>query len=78
MIRQFLRSENIVTATPTVLTSPAVIAVAVELIGIDPDDTASARFAIRSVLAMLRWPAAPADEDELVDAIVAGVFRRPG
>ncbi|SDU53103.1 TetR/AcrR family transcriptional regulator [Gordonia westfalica] len=75
VIRQFLRPPTLVASTPTVLASPTVLAVAAELIGLDPDDTAAARFAIRSVLTMLLWPAGPGEEAALVDAIVAGVFR---
>ncbi|MCZ0912406.1 helix-turn-helix domain containing protein [Gordonia amicalis] len=80
VIRQFLRPANLIASTPTVLVSPTVLAVAAELIGIDPEDTVAARFAIRSVLTMLLWPAAPEEEAELVDSIVAGVFhgRAPG
>ncbi|GAC51490.1 TetR/AcrR family transcriptional regulator [Gordonia amicalis] len=76
VIRQFLRPANLIASTPTVLASPTVLAVAAELVGIDPDDAVAARFAIRSVLTMLLWPAAPEEEAELVDSIVAGVSHR--
>ena len=74
VIRQFLRPENLIDATPTVLSSPAVHAVAADLIGVEPDDVVGARFVIRSVLAMLLWPAEPEEEARSAEAIVAGVF----
>lgn len=76
VIRQFLRPGSLIATTPTVLASPTVLAVAADLIGIDPDDTVAARFAIRSVLTMLLWPAAPEEEAALVDSIISGIFRR--
>ncbi|TYQ10977.1 UNVERIFIED_ORG: TetR family transcriptional regulator [Gordonia westfalica J30] len=75
VIRQFLRPASLIATTPTVLASPTVLDVAAELIGIDPDDTVAARFAIRSVLTMLLWPATPEEEAALVDSIIAGIFR---
>ncbi|MEO9328280.1 TetR/AcrR family transcriptional regulator [Gordonia aurantiaca] len=78
VIRQFLRPANLVASTPTVLASPAVRAVAAELIGFDPDDAVAAGFAVRSVLAMLLWEADPNEEDALVESIVAGVLHRAG
>ncbi len=79
VIRQFLRPDNLIDATPTVLSSPAVHAVAADLVGVDPDDPADARFLIRSVLALLLWPAEPDEEARSAESIVAGIFRRdPG
>ncbi|OUC78557.1 TetR/AcrR family transcriptional regulator [Gordonia lacunae] len=75
VIRQFLRPDNLISATPTVLSSPAVHAVAADLVGVDPDDPADARFLIRSVLAMLLWPAEPDEEARSADSIVAGILR---
>lgn len=75
VIRQFLRPDNLIDATPTVLSSPAVHAVAADLVGVDPDDPADARFLIRSVLAMLLWPAGPEEESRSAESIVAGIFR---
>ncbi|WP_439032369.1 TetR/AcrR family transcriptional regulator [Gordonia terrae] len=79
VIRQFLAPRSLMDATPTVLASPTVLAVAADLTGIDAGDTASARLVIRSVLGLLLWPGEPAEEADLVNAVVAGVFRRdPG
>ncbi|WP_231609760.1 hypothetical protein [Rhodococcus sp. CX] len=60
---------------PTAITSDTVAALAAELIGIDPSDTTSTEFAVRSFMTLLLWPADPVEENRLIDSIVAGIDR---
>ncbi len=41
---------------PVAMDSPAVCAIASELLGLRPDDAAGARWAVRGFLALLLWP----------------------
>lgn len=75
VIRQFLRSGHLITMAPTAIISDTVATLAAELIGIDPSDTTSTEFAVRSFMTLLLWPADPVEENRLIDSIVAGIDR---
>ncbi|MGW0027508.1 hypothetical protein [Rhodococcus sp. NPDC003383] len=60
---------------PTAITSGTVATLAADLIGIDPSDTTSTEFAVRSFMTLLLWPADPVEENRLIDSIVAGIDR---
>ncbi|WP_343287360.1 TetR family transcriptional regulator [Gordonia sp. SID5947] len=76
VFRQFLRSSHLITLAPTAVASNTVAALAAELIGIDPSETTSTEFAIRSFLTLLLWPAEPTEEDRLIGSMIAGINHR--
>lgn len=72
---QFVKSRFAVDGALIAARSPAVAAVAADLIGLDPSDTIVTSLAVRSFLGLLLWPpAAVSDESLLIDAMVAGLL----
>lgn len=76
VIRQFLRSGDLMTMAPTAIASGTVATLAADLIGIDPSDTTSTEFAVRSFMTLLLWPAGPVEENSLIEAMIIGINRR--
>ncbi|MGW4365752.1 TetR/AcrR family transcriptional regulator [Nocardia takedensis] len=73
--RQFPRSHNAPGGARIAVDSPAVSAIAAELVGLDPADTVRTSLAVRSFLALLLWPPSdPTDEPRLIDALARGLL----
>ncbi|MEE3852020.1 helix-turn-helix domain-containing protein [Gordonia sp. LSe1-13] len=71
VIRQFVESRQVLAAADTVVHSPTIVAAASDLMGLDPGDAVTVRFAIRAILSILTVPAHdPAEERELIDILV--------
>ena len=73
---QFIRSGRFLEGTRLVLHSPVVARIAAELIDLDPTDKVPAALAVRSVLALLIWPAStPELEIQMIEELAVAVCR---
>lgn len=73
---QFIRSGRFLEGTSLVLHSPVVARIAAELIDLDPTDNVPAALAVRSVLALLIWPAStPELEIQMIEELAVAVCR---
>ncbi|MBA4022685.1 MAG: TetR family transcriptional regulator [Gordonia sp.] len=72
---QFIQARDVLSGARTACRSPAIAAIAAELIGLDPGDSNRSSLAVRTFLALLLFPPADsADEANLVDALAAGLL----
>ena len=77
VVAAFLFSERGPRSAVNFAESPALLGIAAEVLGTDPDDVLTANWFIRSVLSLLLWPTDSETEDRLLQRFLIPTLERP-